>query len=137
VVEVVIANGPGYTVHPERGRIEFTITDNDDCTNPAGTPGGVVWKENPDCRCAMQSTHASVRRLGSPKPRVHVDLRACADGETPGDPPVCSTSRRAPATTRTHTQSEATWRQTLGNLAAHFSDPSHLYCEDSPYKGLP
>jgi len=34
-------------------------------------------------------------------------------------------------------QSEAVWRQNLRNLAAHFSDPSYLYCADSPWKGLP
>jgi len=135
-VMVVIANGPGYTVHPERGRLEFTITDNDDCASPAGTPGGVVWKES-GCRCATQSTHDSVRQLASPMPRVHVSLRACADGETPGDPPVCSTNPQAPATTRTSTQPESVWRQTLRNLAAHFSDPSYLYCPESPWKGLP
>jgi len=104
VVEVVIANGPGYTVHPDRGRIEFTITDNDDCATPAGTPGGVVWKES-GCRCATQSTHDSVRQLASPMP---------LEG-----------------------QSEAVWRQNLRHLAAHFSDPSYLYCADSPWKGLP
>jgi len=114
VVEVVIANGPGYTVHPERGRIEFTITDNDDCTSPAGTPGGVVWKES-GCRCATASTHASVRRLSE---RTTV-LNAGEDDE------------------RTVTPPEETWQQTLRNLAAHFSDPSYLYCEESPWKGLP
>jgi len=113
-VMVVIANGPGYTVHPERGRIEFTITDNDDCASPGTATGGVVWKES-GCRCATQSTHDSVRRLS----RRTTVLNAGEDDE------------------RTVTPPEETWRQTLRNLAAHFSDPSYLYCADSPWKGLP
>ncbi len=95
-VMVVIANGPGYTVSPTEGTVNFTISDNDFCAMPASTPGGVVWKENPDCRCATESTHAEVRSG----------------------------------------QSEEAWRQTLKNVARHFSDPSYLYCADSPYKGL-
>jgi len=135
-VTVLIANGPGYTVHPTLGKTNFTITEDDNCAAPAGTTGDVVYKES-GCRCATESTHAEVRRLTSPEPRVHTRLRACADGETPGDPPVCSTDIGAPATTRTSTQSEAAWQQTLGNVAGQFSDPSYLYCPESPWKGLP
>jgi len=96
-VMVVIANGPGYTVHPTSGRFNFDIFDTDDCASPASTPGGVVWQENPDCRCATESTHAEVRRLSS------------------------STSEEG----------------FLRNLAENFSDPSYLYCAESPWKGLP
>jgi len=35
------------------------------------------------------------------------------------------------------TQPEEVYQQTLRNLARHFSDPSHLYCPESPWKGLP
>jgi len=83
--------------------------------SPADTPGGVVWKENPDCRCATESTHASVRRLGSQS----------------------TTITRRDSTTETYTQPEENWRQTLRNLAKDFSDPSYLYCAESPWKGLP
>jgi len=113
VVEVVIANGPGYTVHPEWGRIEFTITDNDNCAAPVGTPGGVVYKES-GCRCATESLHPSVRRHGSQTTTI---------------------TRRD--TTVTYTQPEEAYQQTLSNLASHFSDPSYLYCPESPWKGLP
>ncbi len=44
---LVIANGPGYTVSPTEGRAAFTIRDNDICTNPAATPGGVVRSGSP------------------------------------------------------------------------------------------
>jgi len=93
-VEVVIANGPGYTINPERGRLAFTITEDDSCTNPASTPGGVVWKES-GCRCATQSTHASVRRLS----RKTTVLNAGEDNE------------------RTVMQPEGAYHQTLRNLA--------------------
>jgi len=136
-VDIVIANGAGYTVHPTKGRHRFVLIEDDDCTNPAAAPGGVVWKQNPGCRCAMQSTNAEVRRHTSPEPRVHVALRACRDGETPTDPPQCSTGFFAPARTQTSTQSEEVWRQHLRNVASHFSDPPHLYCAESPWKGLP
>jgi len=78
-------------------RFNFDIFDTDDCALPASTPGGVVWQENPDCRCATESTHAEVRRLSSP------------------------------------TSEEGFLR----NLAEYFSDPSYLYCPESPWKGLP
>jgi len=114
VVEVVIANGPGYTVHPERGRIEFTITDNDDCARPDDTPGGVVYKES-GCRCATESLHPSVRRHGSQTTILNENQN----------------------NERTYTQPEEAYQQTLSNLANHFSDPSYLYCPESPWKGLP
>jgi len=135
-VDIMIANGAGYTVHPTKGKHRFTIPEEDVCDQPAMTPGGVVWKES-GCRCAMHSTNAEVRRLTSPEPRVHTRLRACADGETLGDPPVCSTDPGVPATTRTDTQAEEGWRQNLRSVAAQFSDPFYLYCPSSPWKGLP
>jgi len=101
-VMVVIANGPGYTVSPDHGRINLEILNDDFCGIPP--PGGVVYRES-GCRCATESLHPSARRQTSPEPR---------DG-----------------------QSGKTWRQHLQAVAGHFSDPSYLYCADSPYKGLP
>jgi len=110
-VMVFVANGPGYTAHPTSGRLEFTITDNDECANPVAATGGVVYRHNASggawgtCTCARESQHSSVRRLATAEP-------------SPG-------------------QSEETWRQNLLNLSGFFHDPSHLYCDDSPYRGLP
>ncbi len=106
-VEVVILNGPGYTVHPERGRFRFTIRDNDDCANPAATPGGVVYKMDSGgrtCICATESRHSNM-------------LRRLADQPT--------------------RQSAATHQAKLRQLGTMFHDPSHLYCPESPWKGLP
>jgi len=75
-VMVVIANGPGYTVSPTAGRLNFSIFDNDACTAPATTPGGVFWKENPDCRCATKSTNDRVERLTTPEPRDGQSMEA-------------------------------------------------------------
>jgi len=113
-VEVVIANGPGYTVHPREGRFNFSIFDMDNCSTPADTPGGVVWKENPDCRCSTESLNDEVRRYSRRETTV--------------------THR---GVTTTHTQEDQWYHQTLRNLAGQFSDPSYLYCPESPWRGLP
>ncbi len=106
-VMIVIANGPGYTVDPEESRHTFTIRDNDDCANPAATPGGVVYKMDSGgrtCICATESRHSNM-------------LRRLADQPT--------------------RQSAATHQAKLRQLGTMFHDPSHLYCAESPWKGLP
>jgi len=121
VVQIVIANGPGYTVHPTEGRLDINIAEDDDCADPADgmfgepNPRNLVWKENPNCRCATESTHPSVRWLGSQS----------------------TTITRRDNTTETYTLSDEVYQQALSNLASHFSDPSYLYCPESPWKGLP
>ncbi len=120
-VELVIANGPGYTVDPGASRHTFTIRDNDDCANPAATPGGVVYKINggSSCICATESQHSSVRRaLDRTIPTPGDDGRYGTDDDGTTDAP-------APR--------PGFFKQ----LAAQFHDPSYLYCAESPYKGLP
>ena len=120
-VEERIANGPGHTGDPEASRYTFTIRDNDDCRNPAATPGGVVYKiddSGRSCICATESRHPSVRRqLNRTNP-------------TPGDDGIWGndddgTETLAPAAP-----------SVIKQLAAQFHDPGYLYCADSPYKGL-
>ncbi len=115
-VEIVIANGPGYTVHPTNGRHSFTILGTEDnCSNPGSAPGGVIYKES-GCRCATQSTHPAVRQLF---PKQTYTLNEGEDNQ------------------RTITATDENYQLSLKNLAASFSDPSYLYCAESPYKGLP
>ncbi len=122
-VMIVIVNGPGYTVHPTEGRAYLTITDNDDCANPAGTPGGVVYQRRggSSCTCATESQHSSVRRaLDRPKtittPGMDRTLGTDDDGTADVPPPGAGF---------------------LSRLAGMFHDPSYLYCAESPYRGLP
>ncbi len=120
-VMVVIANGPGYTVHPTKGRAVFTIRENDSCRNPTAATGGVVHRMNGSstCICATESRHSSVRRaLNRTMPTPGDDGRYGTedDGTTDAPPPSAGF---------------------LSSLAGMFHDPSHLYCADSPYKGLP
>ncbi len=104
-VQVVIANGPGYTVDPAKTSWTFTITDNDDCSSLAATPGGVVYKiqDGRTCACATESLDCNVRKLGSRDAR----------------------------------QSEETWMDSLRRLGQQFHDPEYLYCDESPWQGLP
>ena len=126
-VMLVIANGPGYTVDPARSTHTFTIKDNDNCANPAVTPGGVVYKfrsghSGSTCICATESRHSSVKRALDPEkrkiPTPGADGRFGTDddGTTDGPPPSAGF---------------------LSGLAQQFHDPSYLYCPESPYKGLP
>ena len=129
-VMIVIANGPGYTVDPEESRHTFTIRDNDDCANPAATPGGVVYKINGGrtCICATESRVSDVRRALKrptnipgqtvPTPGPDGQIGTDDDGTAPVPFPPASTDF-------------------LRSLAGNFHDPSYLYCEESPYKGLP
>ncbi len=120
-VMVVIANGPGYTVHPTKGRAVFTIRENDSCRNPTSTPGGVVHRMNGSstCICATASRVSDVRRALDrtiPTPGDDGRYGTDDDGTTAAPPPGAGF---------------------LSRLAAQFHDPSYLYCPDSPWKGLP
>ena len=120
-VMLVIANGPGYTVDPGAARHTFTIKDNDDCTNPAATPGGVVYKMDSSgrtCICATKSRVSDVRQaLDRTIPTPGDDGRYGTDDDGTRDAPAPSAGF-------------------LSRLAAQFHDPSYLYCDESPYKGL-
>lgn len=101
--------------------MNINFPESDDCATPAASnfggdpsPRGVVWKES-GCRCATESMHPSVRRLGSQS----------------------TTITRRDNTTETYNLSDEVYQQALSNLASHFSDPSYLYCPESPWKGLP
>ncbi len=120
-VMVVIANGPGYTVHPTKGRAIFTIRENDSCANPTAATGGVVHRMNGSstCICATKSRSSEVRRaLDRTIPTPGPDGRFGTDDDGTTDAPEPSAGF-------------------LSRLAAQFHDPSYLYCMDSPYKGLP
>ena len=121
-VMVVIANGPGYTVHPTKGRATFTIRDNDSCRNPTAATGGVVHRMNGSstCICATESRVSDVRRALEDRtiPTPGDDGRYGTDDDGTTDAPLPGAGF-------------------LSRLAAQFHDPSHLYCADSPYKGLP
>ena len=126
-VMLVIANGPGYTVDPAASTHTFTIRDNDDCRNPAATPGGVVYKfrngnSGSTCICATESRHSSARRALDPKKRTI---------PTPGDDGRYGTDDDGTATAPSPSAGF------LSGLAKQFHDPSYLYCEESPYRGLP
>ncbi len=125
-VRVQIVNGSGYTVSPTRGHVNITIAENDFCNNPP--VDGVVHKLNASggawgtCTCAMESQHPSVRRALDPDkrkiPTPGPDGRYGTDDDGTTNAPEPSTGF-------------------LRSLAAQFHDPSYLYCEESPYKGLP
>ncbi len=122
-VMVVIANGPGYTVHPTKGRAIFTIRENDSCANPTAATGSVVHQMNSSgrtCICATESRVSDVRRA--------LDRGTIP---TPGDDGRYGTDDDG---TTTGPEKPANF---LSRLAAQFHDPSYLYCPESPYKGLP
>ncbi len=121
-VMVVIANGPGYTVHPTKGRAIFTIRENDSCANPTAATGGVVHRMlgGRSCICATESRVSDVRRA--------LDRGTIS---TPGDDGRFGTDDDG---TTLGPEKPARF---LSRLAAQFHDPSYLYCADSPYKGLP
>ncbi len=125
-VMLVIANGPGYTVDPANSRHTFTIRDNDDCRDPAATPGGVVYRMNGSstCICATESRVSDVRRALTPITRPF--RTAGPDGIFGNDDDVTETRELTPSSPGF-----------LKQLAAQFHDPPHLYCPDSPYRGLP
>ncbi len=125
-VMVVIANGPGYTVHPTKGRADFTIRENDSCANPAAATGGVVHRMNGSstCICATASRVSDVRRALTPISREF--RTAGPDGIFGNADDVTETRELTPSSPGF-----------LQQLAAQFHDPSHLHCPDSPWKGLP
>ncbi len=126
LVEVVVLNGPGYTVHPTKGRKSFTIRDNDSCSNPTAATGGVVYRMNGSstCICATESRVSDVRR--ALKPITRSFTTAGPDGIFGNADDVTESRELTPSSPGF-----------LKQLAAQFHDPSYLYCKDSPYKGLP
>ncbi len=128
VIRVVLLRGTGYTINPQMRMVEVNIRDEHGeqfCGQvTAGQDrymphpqGGMAWGV---CTCAAKSRHPSVRQALNRPATVTTpgpDRRLGTDDGTASVPP--------PST------------GFLSNLAKQFHDPSHLYCADSPYKGLP
>ena len=125
VIRVVLLPGSGYTINPNMRMAEVVIRDEplEECGMVRGSQklymphpqGGMAWGV---CTCAAQSQHPSVQRaLDRTVPTPGDDGRygTVDDGTTPA--PAPSTGF-------------------LSNLGRQFHDPSHLYCEGSPYRGL-
>ncbi len=125
VVRVVLLPGTGYTINPQMRMVELSIRDEpgeQSCNQVTDQDlymphpqGGMAWGV---CTCAAQSQHPSVRRALDrtiPTPGDDGRYGTDDDGTTPAPAP-----------------SEGF----LSNLAKQFHDPSHLYCEGSPYRGL-
>ncbi len=127
VIRVLLMPGAGYRVDPNRRWIDITVIDMDNCAMPDDRTenGGVVYQFNESggawgtCTCATESQHPSVRRaLDRTIPTPGDDGRYGTDDDGTTDAPPASTAL-------------------LRSLAGNFHDPSYLYCEESPYKGLP
>ncbi len=125
VIRVVLLPGTGYTINLDMRMVEVVIQDEpgEACASVRGTQklymphpqGGVAWGT---CTCAAQSQHPSVRRARDrtiPTPGPDGRYGTDDDGTTSAPAPSAGF---------------------LSNLAKQFHDPSHLYCEASPYRGL-
>ncbi len=127
VVRVFLMPGTGYTINPNMRSVDITVRDtpNEKCASPNNAPGGKYYMPHPQgglawgvCTCAAASLHPDVRRaLDRTVPTPGRDGRYGTDddGTMPAPPPST---------------------EFLSNLGRQFHDPSHLYCEESPYKGL-
>ncbi len=128
VIRVLLMPGVGYRVDPGRRWIDITIADMDNCAAPGDRTenGGVVYQFNGSggawgvCTCAAESRHPSVRQALNRPATVTTpgpDRRLGTDDDGTASVPPPSTGF-------------------LSNLAKQFHDPSHLYCDESPYRGL-
>ncbi len=128
VVRVVLMGGMGYTINPNMRSVDITVRDTpgESCATPSSAPGGKYYMPHPQgglawgvCTCAAKSRHPSVQRaLDRTIPTPGPDGRYGTDDDG-------TTAAPAPSA------------GFLSNLGRQFHDPSHLYCKDSPYKGLP
>ena len=127
VVRIMLMRGPGYTIDPDKRWVEYSVFDIDNCSDPGREPNneGIVYRFNASggawgtCTCATESRHSSVRRaLDRTIPTPGPDGRYGTDDDGTTEAPEPSTGF-------------------LSRLAAQFHDPSYLYCDESPYKGLP
>ncbi len=127
VVRVILMPGTGYTINPNMRSVDVTVRDTpgESCDAASSAPGGKYYMPHPQgglawgvCTCAAASLHPEVRRaLDRTVPTPGPDGRYGTDddGTMPAPPPST---------------------EFLSNLGRQFHDPSHLYCEESPYKGL-
>ncbi len=126
-VRIMLMPGAGYTIDPAKRWVEYQVIDLDNCSDPGGRTNneGIVYKFNSSggawgtCTCATESRHPSVRRaLDRTIPTPGPDGQYGTDDDGTTDAPEPSAGF-------------------LNRLAAQFHDPSHIYCDESPYKGLP
>ena len=127
VVRVILMPGTGYTVNPNMRSVDITVRDTpgENCASAAGAPGGKYYMPHPQgglkwgvCTCAAKSLHPSVRRaLDRTVPTPGDDGRYGTDDDGTAPAPEPST-------------------EFLSNLGRQYHDPSYLYCEESPYKGI-
>ncbi len=111
VIRVLLMRGSGYTVDPENRSIDVRVYDLDTCASPDDLPenGGVVYKFN-----------GSGGAWGTCRCReesAHPEVRRLATYDS--------------------RQSRAAWQAGLKLLGQKFHDPEYLYCDESPWKGLP
>ena len=128
VVRVILMPGTGYTINPNMRSVDITVRDTpgERCAAASSAPGGKYYMPHPQgglawgvCTCAAESRHSSVRRaLDRTIPTAGPDGRFGTDDDGTTEAPEPSTGF-------------------LSRLAAQFHDPSYLYCDESPYKGLP
>ncbi len=128
VVRVVLMRGAGYTINPNMQSVDITVRDTpgESCASPNNATGGKYYMPHPQgglawgvCTCAAASLHPDVRGALDdrtvPTPGPDGQWGTDDDGTTTAPPPST---------------------EFLSNLGRQFHDPSHLYCEESPYKGL-
>ncbi len=127
VVRIMLMRGAGYTIDPNKPWVEYSVFDQDTCSEPGGRTEneGVVYRFNSSggawgtCTCTAESRSPEVRRaLDRTIPTPGPDGRFGTDDDGTTDAPAPSAGF-------------------LSRLAAQFHDPSYLYCDESPYKGLP
>ncbi len=137
VVRVILMPGAGYTINPNMRSVDITVRDTpgENCASAGDAPGGRYYMPHPQgglawgvCTCSDESQHPGVRRALKrptnipgqtvPTPGPDGQIGTDDDGTAPVPFPPASTAF-------------------LGSLARNFHDPSHLYCPESPWKGLP
>ncbi len=125
-IHVVLMRAPngGYEVGTQRS-IDISVLDRDTCGDATAIDrnGGAIYRveaNGQSCTCATESRVSDVRRALEERtyPTPGDDERYGTDDD--------GTAEASPAS-----------MDFLKSLARNFHDPSYLYCNESPYKGLP